>query len=265
MSSPTRDAARPPARPGQSRPADPAGPPPGQGRRSDAFGEQTMIFLHLPKTAGTTFREVLQRHPTLKVRLVEGGHPEILEKIKEKPVFVKTLARQNDVIMGHLIFDPRPFNALAGKVFFVSLLREPIDRAISHYKHVRRTPEHALHQELKPLSFDQAFARHERFRMQVTNNQVRSLCRLQSLEDFDRITMQHRFILGRQDRFDDFLAYLERTFAITLPRLAPANVAPRDDPDPQISPETMQELVAVNQMDLALFARLDPVWDSAAG
>lgn len=235
-----------------------------QRRRTDAFGDdRTMIFLHLPKTAGTTFREVLLRHPTLSVHLVRGGHPEIVEAIRERPVYVKTLVRRHDVVMGHLIFDRRPFEALAGRIFFVSLLRDPIARAISHYKHVRRTAEHPLHQDLQPLSFDRAFNEHERFRMQVTNNQIRSLCRQPNLADFDRITRRHRFILGRQDQFDAFLEYLEATFGITLPRVPPTNVAPENDADPEISPETMAALAAANESDITLFNRLQPVWDSA--
>lgn len=199
--------------------------------RTDAFGpNKTLVFLHIPKTAGSTFRRILLRQQDFAVHAVNDGQKELKRELAADPAYVQNLARDYDAIIGHLVFDEAAFDPLAGNVIFASLMREPISRALSAYKQGRRRTVSTVHEQLKTMPAADVFEKFPQVRNRVTNNHLRALCRAQSLEAFDALARRHRFILGRQDRFEDFLRYLEATFSITLPRIEAANVAPRTIP-----------------------------------
>lgn len=230
--------------------------------RSGVLGDTTMMFMHLPKTGGTTLKRMITAHPSLSAVAVRGRN--LMAGLEQDPNHLLDLAARHDVIMGHMAIEEAAFDPLAGRIVIVSLLRHPIERAVSHYKHARRTPQHGLYDELQTKSFDEAWRTIRRFRTHIKSNQTRAFANARSLAAFDALAAKHRIMLGRQDRFEAFVQHLERTFAITLPRVAPANVAPASDPDPDISATVMAELEAANATDFALYARIDPVWDSAA-
>lgn len=230
--------------------------------KSGVFDGRLMVFLHIPKTAGTTLRLILASHPLLSVRLMRG-HRALKEAVTEDPSFMAATVSRHDVLMGHFVYDRTIYGSLGERVLIVALIRDPVARAISHFRHVRRTPGHPLHDALRDLSFDEAFVSHDRFRQQVSNNQVRVLCRDTNLAALLDVTRAHRMILGRIDRFEAFLVHLETSFGLKLPRLKERNVAPSTEPLPTIAPASLAALCAANAADRALYEKVDPVWDSA--
>lgn len=112
------------------------------GRRTRVVDGPTLIFVHLPKTGGTTFKSILRRVYG-QARLFEttpGQVPESIERFAELPEETRAAYR---VVTGHIPFGietlvPRPSETII-------LLREPVERLISNYYHVRNTPEHPAH------------------------------------------------------------------------------------------------------------------------
>lgn len=87
-----------------------------------------IIFTHIPKTAGTSFRkEVVEANCSRfyhhKGSLAKG----IVRIIKSNP----------DVVAGHFAFGIHKF--LFSKYRYLSFFREPVDRAISHYYFIRQS------------------------------------------------------------------------------------------------------------------------------
>src|SRR5438876_241275 len=104
--------------------------------------DETIIFLHLPKAAGSTLAGIFRRQYPEEATYVRYGKPgtrpfdEIRDLSDDRKSGLRLLA-------GHLPFGihevlPRPAR-------YVTLLRDPIDRVISHYHFVRRSPDHHLH------------------------------------------------------------------------------------------------------------------------
>jgi len=111
-----------------------------------------MIFLHVPKTGGTSFRFVLEN--SFGVSHCHTNHT-------RKPVF-----RQQDLnfasrifpglrsIAGHNIINPLSLSVR--DPFYITVLREPISRVISHY-------QDGVLRGGKTESFEQALRRNEEF------------------------------------------------------------------------------------------------------
>ena len=92
-----------------------------------------ILFTHIPKTAGTSFRHILD---------FNYNKDEIL-RCRGRKAFI--LARNKKVFMGHLpygIHKYRPFE----KFDYITFFRNPIDRTISHYYFVLQGVDHANHQ-----------------------------------------------------------------------------------------------------------------------
>lgn len=85
---------------------------------------QQIIFLHVPKSFGTSFRELLALTYLSDFAHVDNG----LNFITSSPLLtVKVYA-------GHIGYET---NNKAKKCLYLSVLREPVSRAISNYEHIR--------------------------------------------------------------------------------------------------------------------------------
>ena len=92
---------------------------------------KSLYFLHIPKTAGTTLISIIDDHFNLDSILHEQVWNEILPKIPET-------FSQFRLIRGH--FGYGLHRVLTKKPLFLTMLREPVDRVLSFYEHIRRDP-----------------------------------------------------------------------------------------------------------------------------
>lgn len=89
------------------------------------------IFIHIPKTAGSTFTQLLvnnyaeeERFPTSWSNIL-AGRGDGLDKLDSQH------QQQLRLIYGHQPFGNQRY--LSGESHYITFLREPVDRAISHY------------------------------------------------------------------------------------------------------------------------------------
>ena len=102
----------------------------------------TIFFLHIPKSAGTTFYSILAKHfPPDKIWPIddEGLISHIIEKGPES-------VRPYRLLRAH--YDYSIYEYLSRKPVYVTMLRDPVERVISYYYHVKRVPTHKLHKKI---------------------------------------------------------------------------------------------------------------------
>ncbi|OGS99281.1 MAG: hypothetical protein A3F73_06570 [Gallionellales bacterium RIFCSPLOWO2_12_FULL_59_22] len=101
------------------------------------------FVVHIPKTAGTSFRSVLQKHKSVRM-LYDYG--------KESPESTPGLVgvTPTELAPESEIFDADKFNFICGHVPYekylrcvppdavVSIVRNPVERVVSEYQHLRR-------------------------------------------------------------------------------------------------------------------------------
>ncbi len=137
--------------------------------------EETLYFLHIPKCAGTTFRAFLEDH-------FEGTricpHVGVLEEVIARPP--SELAQYRLIAGHHGWFLHR---LLEAPPVVITVLRDPVARAISHFYHQRNRHETWLHDIIRDWTFEQYV--HDPLGIsELTNFQTRYLALDRIQEDY---------------------------------------------------------------------------------
>jgi hypothetical protein len=127
-----------------------------------------VYFLHIPKTSGTSLRESF-----LRVYGPEAASPNFLWD--DLVQGTSQLSEQYRIVTGHL----GGFLPLWLKRWprIVTMLRDPVARALSHINHIQRKQEHPLHSISVGLNVHQ-YCTHPILRRTVDNFQSRYLASL---------------------------------------------------------------------------------------
>lgn len=193
---------------------------------------ETVIFLHIGKTAGSTMRQILKRQfpssQTLTVRARRRPREETLADFARLPEAERLQPR---LIMGHTVFGlhehvPRPSR-------YVTMLRDPAKLAISQYRYVLRTPGHRHHDQAQGMSLREYIE--SGLALEMDNSQTRAVagdigtpyrgCTPEMLETAKRNLAEHFAWVGITERFDESVVLLGRTFGWPDVRYVSANVA----------------------------------------
>ena len=222
------------------------------------MSDETVIFLHIGKTAGSTMRQVLKRQfpssQTITVRARRRPREETLADFARLPEAERLRPR---LIMGHTVFGlhehvPRPCR-------YVTMVRDPVRLAISQYRYVLRTPGHRHHDQAQGMSLEEYVE--SGLALEMDNSQTRAIagdvgtryreCTPEMLETAKRNIAAHFAWVGVTERFDESVVLLERTFGWRDVRYVSANV------HRGAAPPTDAELELVrnaNPLDLDLYA-----------
>lgn len=123
---------------------------------------ESIYFLHIPKTAGSSFKKMLAS---------AYSQEEVLE-FYQRNKLLEFKPSQHRLLLGHLGFD---ISALTKSFNVVTFLRCPIHRAISNYHQVLRSSEHYLHVLVKELGTFDAFIRDKHCQDCIANIQTKYL------------------------------------------------------------------------------------------
>ncbi len=109
-------------------------------------GAETLVFVHIPKCAGSSFRQVLKRWFGPAALFIDTHDAAALEQA------VGRMESPPKAIAGHL-----PYGLHGGlqiRPAYVTLVRHPLDRFVSVFRHAQRTPEDPLHSAARELELE---------------------------------------------------------------------------------------------------------------
>src|SRR5579875_2500135 len=97
-----------------------------------------LVFEHIPKTAGTTFIECLEAAFPAEERFIVSNKPGEYERDFEQLMRMpKSERRKLRVIAGHFL---EMFRLVEPEARYISIVRDPIQRVISEYRHFLDDP-----------------------------------------------------------------------------------------------------------------------------
>lgn len=220
------------------------------------LGERDLVcFLHIPRTGGTSFFEVLARHfEPHEVR--RGGD-------RRKP------ARDPGC---RLVSGPAAaVTVLRDRVpHLVTILREPVARTMSHYRMVRRMPRHPLH-GLAARSTFLEFLQHADGGRADADRQTRQLAgpvegaSRGALLEAARERLESIACFGLRERFDESIRLLERTFGWE-PTSSLPHVNGSGDTNHRLALDARELAAAeeLNRLDLELYRFARRLWRERA-
>lgn len=209
---------------------------------------RALVFLHIPKTAGSTLRQVIRRHYP----------PEVICDVPPETWDEVSAARlsQIRVLMGHVPFGVH--ERLSVPADYVTLLREPVDRIVSLYYYVvQRGEAHPLHPLVRGRSLDEFVAtRHD----QLVNAQVRQLSGIDREPDAAALAQAKRNLatgmiaFGTDERFDESLLLFRRALGWRRVHYRRSNVTARRKRLAELPAGTIAAIERQNALDVELFA-----------
>jgi hypothetical protein len=215
-------------------------------------GDVCVVFLHIPKTAGRTFRSTLvlnyPRSQTIHLDTLDRPLGDQMERI---PLERRSNAR---LLWGHM-----PYGAheqMPHRCEYVTILREPIQRAISVYKYILRAPGHVLHGPVVDGKINlEEYVESGMDEGQTDNSQTRQLSGRQfgalgpeALADAQN-NLEGFLVAGLTERFEETFVLLRRALRLRLPLYITRNVSAPFE----ASARAVDLLRARNELDVELY------------
>ena len=214
---------------------------------------EALIFLHIPKTAGTTLNRIIewQYNPLSIFTLDPYRFRATAERFKTLP---EERRRRFRVVRGHLYYGLHEF--LPQGATYITMLREPVARFLSSYYFILRRPLHPLHRKLK----------RERLGVEdylrLVPHRHNFQCRLIAGVD-DKVIGDDRLlelakehlaesfsVVGICERFEESLVLIAKTFGWEVPFYENRKVSKNRSPVDQNSIAMIREH---NRLDLELY------------
>lgn len=217
-----------------------------------------LIFLHIPKAAGSTLHPVLERHYSKRIYQTISL-PEQLEAFKKLP---EAERRRIRLLKGHMPFGMHRY--LTGHSRYVTLLRHPAERVVSHYYYVKRDRGHYLHPHVSSGMSLADFAS-SGLSGELDNGQVRLLsghdqdipcgeCTRDLLDTSKRNIEDGFAVVGLTERFDESLVLMEIALGWSwTPYYLNHNVTKDKPVAKQIDPLVLKTIEQANQLDFELY------------
>lgn len=244
-----------------------------------------VLFLHIPKTAGTTLNKVV--YANYDLRAVSNEKPEEQSWENQLLLFapdgiyhvrggfhgaisdadIDSIRRQIDpdkakVILGHFSFGLH--GIFARPSTYVTFLRDPIDRVVSLYHHCVRFQNDDFGVLSRRLSLGE-FASQPG----AANDQVRRLSGLEPgstqqssvIQQAKMNLRKHFSFVGITERFDEAVLLLSRTLGWRRIHYRPKLVNQEKPDKVALPPQVLETVAKANSLDMELFEYARELFD----
>lgn len=237
------------------------------------MSQDTLIFLHISKTAGTSLRSIIQRqYPAEAVYDIDPSYF-VSDSTKYEEVIQQRIANlrsmsESEKRQIRCILHPTAFGIhqlLPQSSAYVTMLRDPIDHFVSSFYFAVNMPGHIYHREIveKKITIDTYFDHFD-----TENMQTRRISGYDELDRFYNVVsplpaaalemakanLNKIAVVGIMESFDESLLLMQDSFSWRDIRYERKNVAPKRLKLDQLSPALRERLQVALAPDLELYA-----------
>ncbi len=224
-----------------------------------------LIFVHIPKTAGTTFQTVLDRMYENKLD-VDAVNPE--KSIREFEDLDEKTQKGFDVIKGHFTMNLVKYTE---NPILMTFMREPADLVLSAFFYAKRFPYNPFHKDINKMDSVLDFVEYSKGR-ELDNLQTRHLSnstgfRLDPKKTIPDMDLEGPELLVRAKKAVedfDYVFYTNQFNAALLilmndlgwkkyPYYLTKNKTANREKVSTIDPKTLERLKEINKFDYELF------------
>lgn len=227
--------------------------------------QEVVIFIHLPKTAGTTLYDILKKQYSKRNILTFHGVIGQNREAFEKQYQYTLNKNQVSLIKGHMNYGLH--DVLDCPYKYITVLRNPINRIISVYYYLVQSKFHPQHHLVKGKTLEE-FVTSD---MAHHNGQTRFIAgeynpsdKLQPANLLERAkkNLQEDFaVVGLTERFDESLMLLQRKLGWKkMPFYVKENKSKKPH-DSSISGQAYDLIIEKNSLDIHLYQYAQEIFD----
>ncbi|HEU4771627.1 MAG TPA: sulfotransferase family 2 domain-containing protein [Candidatus Udaeobacter sp.] len=230
-----------------------------------AVAQEAVIFLHVPKAAGSTLN-----------RLIEWEY-RLDEMYSVDPVFYrrswahlqrlsKKRLRKTRIFKGHMLFGLHAI--LPQPATYITVLREPVDRVISSYYFMRTYKLQPLYWKFKVenWSLEDFVRRSPRENVQckiLAGVEYAKPCSAEIYETAKENLVRYFSVVGLCERFEESLALMKLRFGWKLERYSSVNVSRSRPRKSEVSRSILNLIEEKNSFDISLYNYAAELFQSA--
>ncbi len=215
---------------------------------------ETLIFLHIPKTAGTTFNRILEaEYSPLRIHTLSPQR--IIADIERFKRLPDSRKRRLEVVKGHMHFGLHEY--LPNPATYITFLREPVDRAVSAFFFIREHRLHPLHRKVAGVSIEE-FIRATRSQQNVQTKLAGGLtpdeeCTPETLQRAKHNLRTSFSVVGLTERFDESLSAMRQRFGWKLKSYRRYRVTSARPASKELPGAVVESIRRSNAFDMELY------------
>jgi hypothetical protein len=222
--------------------------------------KNNLIFIHIPKTAGSTLNKIIKSQFANKSIFKVDGFKEG-KSIEELKKLDKKERNKIRCVMGHMNFGVHKY--LPRSSNYITVLRNPVDRLISLYYFILRQKQHPLHESIvsNNLSLED-FVNSDLTSLGIHNVQTRMLAGNKvateaQLNSAKKNLQKYFTAVGLTEKFDRSLELFSEKLGWQINEYKSINVNQNRPQRAEVSQHIIQLLEEKNSFDMELYEFAD--------
>jgi hypothetical protein len=234
-----------------------------------------LIYLHVPKCGGSTLNRLLEANYPDGRRFYVNPH-DVAASRRKLAAMPEAQARHLDLVYGHLSFGWHEH--LPRSARYLTLVRDPVARVVSHYNYVRYRSDHSHYLRATVEAEDMSIADYVTSGVcdELNNGQTRLLAGVEDIvqapygdsaipygtNDADLLERalhnieRHFIAVGLQERFDESLLLFQAKTGWPTVTYQAVNVGGQHYTKVRATPEEVDVIREYNRLDLSLYGVL---------
>jgi hypothetical protein len=231
------------------------------------INDSLIYLIHIQKTAGTSVRFYLEKAFGPEKCLWHAPNLSSETRGNLSQIAVSDPGRFNryKAIGGHISFGRIPSPILDRRPIFVSALRNPVARIVSHYQHIRNSAGHGLHDQVGNKTLFKAL-KTRGFAAVSDRVQIDYLCGRKDLKYLLEALNRSKYIIGKQEKIESLFRYLSTTFGFPVFQDVHVNIgAPGYEKQIEEQPdyhEAVELIRRMNKEEYDFYKSFEAVWSN---